>query len=1390
MSAANPTLSFTLKLPPLPTPSIRDVVVSEGPTVKFRARGVQVPAPWSDTAASTLFRIWARRLPGCEGVQERWDDRTKSLMSVTGYESSVYGMVERVVYTIGAEGVKGGYFDEANRDLFCTELRSLFLNQYALLNTPAWINIGVTEKPQASACFIVGVGDSLASLRKWQDSETVIFNSGSGSGADLSAIRPEGSPINGGGAASGPVSFARGTDTWAGTIKSGGKCLAPYQKVYTEQGPVAVSELAKRPSFIVISFDPPSKRFKAKRAQAWQSGEKQVLRVKTDKGSFDLSADHPLRLSTGDFVKAGDLHIGMSLFSCAIDSGNGYVRVHLKNGKKEKDHLHRMIVRDVFKRDIDGLVVHHIDGNRFNNDPSNLRVLTQSEHATTHGQEAAQAGTCHFQHVAYPKNSEANPMHHTSAWWQSEDAELYLEKQGQILKASGRARDMQDAAARQKMLNTLYQLICAGCDVSTENKYIVARIEKIGRIPSIPKLQGQIRARFGSYEAFREEARKNNHQVTGIEAVGVMPVFDVEVECPTEDDHSPQSGHNFVIWSGDDRFGSGIVVSNSRRAAKMLTLSVHHPDVRQFIIAKRDAQRRAHTLIDAGFPGNWQSDTWQHEPFQNSNLSIRVTDEFMQAVIDDTTYQLVWDGRVVEEPRAREIWDLICECAWETGDPGLQYDTTINKWHTVPKAGRIVSSNPCQPGFATVLTPEGIRTFADIDVGSVIWSGKQWTTVTRKVATGVKPVQMYVTNCGHFIGTANHRVILKGERVEVQAASGIDTCPFPAYFSSAEPNTTWDTPKPRSDVGQRVCEHATFAFTTMDTSRTEAVTSIVPLGDHPVYDITVEADEHTYWTGGLLVSNCSEFLHHNDTACNLASLNLLKFRKPDGSFDTELFLHCVRLCIVAQEIICNFAGYPTPEIAENSRRFRPLGLGYCNLGALLMRSGMGYDSDEAREYAAAITALMGGQAYRVSAELATVVGPFEGFAENREEMLRVVGSHANEARKWAHKAIYPTAKERMFANVMELWNAAYELGNAHGFRNSQATLLAPTGTIGMVMDADTTGVEPEYDLVTYKTLASGGIARRVSGSVREALAKLGREESAVQRAVKAIEETGRIGGALDIDAKDRAVLATAAGEWPLAPEAHVRMMAAVQPFLSGGISKTVNLPKTATVEDVSAVYKLAWEQGVKCVALYRDGCKRSQPLNGGVQAKLTPAPVPTPTQPQRRSLPDDRATASAHKLSLGGHDLYMHVGYFDDGMPGELFVRMAKVGTTESCLLDALCQAVSVGLQYGVPLDKYLDKWIGTRFEPSGFTGADDIRSATSPLDLIAKKLRKLPERVEARSTALWRMDTAVEVRDVPGFAWRVTENHDLSPCCGATYKTTGSCKTCSACGATSGGCG
>lgn len=872
------SLSFTAMLPPLPTPGLRTVMVTEGARVKFCAPDVTVPVPWSDAAASTLFRIWARRLPGCKGVQERWDDKIQALVSVPGYEHSVYEMVNRVVNTIGAEGIRGGYFDEANGAVFSDELRSMFLNQYGLLNTPAWVNIGATAKPQASACFIVGVGDSLASLRKWQDSETVIFNSGSGSGADLSAIRPEGWPIAGGGMASGPVSFARGTDSWAGTIKSGGR---------------------------------------------------------------------------------------------------------------------------------------------------------------------------------------------------------------------------------------------------------------------------------------------------------------------------------------------------ARRAAKMLTLHVTHPDIRSFITAKRDQQRKAHALIDAGFPGNWQSDTWQHLPFQNSNLSVRVNDAFMRAVIDDTTYQLVWDGVVVEEPRAREIWDLICECAWETGDPGLQYDTTINKWHTVPKAGRIVSSNPC-----------------------------------------------------------------------------------------------------------------------------------------------------------------SEFLHHNDTACNLASLNLLKFRAADGGFDYKLFRHCVRLLIVAQEIICNFAGYPTPEIAENSRRFRPLGLGYCNLGALLMRSGIGYDSDEGREYAAAITSVMGAEAYRMSAELAYLVGPFEGFVENREAMLSVVMSHA-ENEKPGQRGI---------------WREAYDMGCAHGFRNSQVTLLAPTGTIGIVMDADTTGVEPEYDLVTYKTLAGGGIARRVSGSVREALAKLGREETAITRAVQAIESTGRIGGALDIDENDRAVLATAAGEWPLEPAAHVRMMAAVQPFLSGGISKTVNMPSTATVEEVSEVYKLAWESGVKCVALYRDGCKRSQPLNGGAKpAQVEPAPAPTPVaQPQRRSLPDDRASASAHKLSLGGHDLYMHVGYFDDGMPGELFVRMAKVGTTESCLLDALCQSVSVGLQYGVPLEKYLDKWLGTQFEPAGFTGAEDIRSASSPLDLLAKKLNKMEEQRYSQGYAIVQslgqgvIIVDAETKEVEQY--RAT--HNLSPCCGATYKATGSCKTCSACGVTSGGCG
>jgi ribonucleoside-diphosphate reductase alpha chain len=832
-----------------------------------------------------MFRIWARRLPGCTGVQYRFDERSNQLQKIEGYEDSAYLMVDRVVREIGIHGVKVGYFDVAQQPLFYAELRSLFLNQYGLLNTPAWINIGVAPNPQASACFILDVQDSLKSIRHWWDTETVVFSSGSGAGVDLSGLRPENWPLSGGGCASGPVSFARGSDGLAGVVKSGGK---------------------------------------------------------------------------------------------------------------------------------------------------------------------------------------------------------------------------------------------------------------------------------------------------------------------------------------------------SRRAAKMLTLHISHPDVKKFIAAKRGAQRRAHALIDSGLPGNWQSDTWQHEPFQNSNLSVRVDDEFMEAVENDEPYALKFGGEVVETIRARDLWDLICECAWESGDPGIQFETTINKWHTVPGLGPIVSSNPC-----------------------------------------------------------------------------------------------------------------------------------------------------------------SEFLHPNNTACNLASLNLLKVVNPDGSFNIPLFKHCVRLLIIAQDIICDFAGYPTKEIADNSANYRPLGLGYCNLGALLMRQGIGYDSDEGRSLAASITALMGGEAYKVSGEIAKLLGPFKGFEANANVMRAVVEAHAN--------ACQPLAQDELGNAACIAWEEAERCGQ---WRNSQVTLLAPTGTIGIVMDADTTGLEPEYDLVTYKTLASGGVTRKVSGSVRGALEKLGWQPELIQGTLRDLERDGEINPVVMAAWPQlRHVLSTAAGQWPLSPAAHIRTMAAVQPFLSGGISKTVNLPSSAQVGDVQDAYALAWKLGVKCVALYRDGCKRSQPLNSGTSAEPEKA---NPTVPSgRRHLPDDRQ-ASTHKLTLGGHDLYLTLGYYPDSTIGEMFVRMAKSGETESAMVEALGQAVSIGLQYGVPLACYLDKWIGTRFAPSGWTGKEDIRSASSPLDLIAKKIQKLgakeiPRAFEERRAQISAMLEQGEREIAEGRTYdfdEVMAELELSPCCGATYRSTGTCKTCSNCGATSSGCG
>ncbi len=864
----------------------------DGPA--FEQKDVEFPKFWSQTATNIVAQKYFR---GRMASPER--------------ERSVKQMVGRVVDTIGGWGREGGYFaTDEEADTFEAELKAILVNQYASFNSPVWFNVGFETKPQCSACFILSIDDSMESILDWIRREGIIFRGGSGSGVNLSRLRSSKEQLSKGGHASGPVSFMRGADASAGTIKSGGK---------------------------------------------------------------------------------------------------------------------------------------------------------------------------------------------------------------------------------------------------------------------------------------------------------------------------------------------------TRRAAKMVVLDVDHPDVEEFIWCKAKEERKARVLEAAGYDMSLDSPDWASIQYQNANNSVRVTDTFMEAVLEGKEWNLTarTDGSVVETADARSLLRQIAEAAWECADPGVQYDTTINTWHTLPNTSRINASNPC-----------------------------------------------------------------------------------------------------------------------------------------------------------------SEYMSIDDSACNLASLNLLKFRKEDGELDIEAFEHAVDVMFLAQEIAVGYSSYPTPEIDKNAKAYRQLGLGYANLGALLMARGLPYDSDEGRAYAAAITALMTGRAYRKSAEVAKRMGPFAGYRPNAAAMTGVIAKHRAAVGNIDNAHSVP---DDLLTAARRAWDEALDFGEVAGWRNAQSTVLAPTGTISFMMDCDTTGVEPDFSLVKSKKLVGGGEITIVNKTVPMALGELGYAPSETEEITAYIDERNTIVGAPYVRTEHYPVFDCAIGDRAIHYMGHVKMMGAVQPFISGAISKTVNLPEEVTVDEISQLLIESWQLGVKAIAIYRDNCKVAQPLSGKADAGATTlAPVAGVVSPlpQRRRLPDDRVEVG-RKFKVGEYEGYIHVGLFDDGTPGDIFVDIAKEGTTLAGLMNSFMISVSLGLQYGVPLEVYVSKFSHMRFEPSGMTNDPDIRVAKSIVDYIFRWMGKkflstdqqeeagiLTAEVKARLAAAYSdagesAGGVAAIADAPPAGQTALFNQweDAVECakCGGRMVRTGSCYTCRDCGTNTG---
>jgi ribonucleoside-diphosphate reductase alpha chain len=568
------------------------------------------------------------------------------------------------------------------------------------------------------------------------------------------------------------------------------------------------------------------------------------------------------------------------------------------------------------------------------------------------------------------------------------------------------------------------------------------------------------------------------------------------------------------------------------------------------------------------------------------------------------------------------------------------------------------------------------------------------------------------------------------------------------------------------------------------------------------YDTTINAWHTSPNTGRINASNpCSEYMHIDDSACNLASLNLMKFRREDGELDVEAFEHAIDVTFLAQEIIVGYSSYPTPEIGANALRFRQLGLGYANLGALLMARGLPYDSDEGRAYAASITAIMTGRAYRKSAEIASRMGAHAGYQENRAPMVGVIAKHRAAVGNIQDQNVVPA---EMLASARKAWDDALNLGEVHGYRNAQATVLAPTGTISFMMDCDTTGVEPDFSLVKSKRLVGGGEITIVNKTVAAGLEKLGYAPREVDEIVAYVDERNTVVGAPYVKSEHFPVFDCAVGDRAIHYLGHVKMMGAVQPFISGAISKTVNLPETATVEDVMSLYVDAWKLGVKAIAIYRDNCKVAQPLSSsGKDATAAPPPV---LVHERKRLPLDR-TEVGRKFSVGDHEGYIHVGLYDDGSPGDIFVDIAKDGTTMAGLMNSLMIAVSMGLQYGVPPEVYVSKLSHLRFEPSGMTNDPDIRVAKSIVDYIfrwfGKRFLTAEQQEEAgilspevkamlaeRYAGGEKAATSEPVETPPpGQTALFNSWEDAVECarCGGRMVRTGSCYTCRDCGTNTG---
>ncbi len=1143
----------------------RDVVMTNwrDGTVNFDQRGVEFPEFWSMNAVNIVTSKYFR---GAVGTEAR--------------ESSLRQLIDRVVSTYTTAGLQHGYFaTETDAEIFSHELTWMLLHQVFSFNSPVWFNVGTASPQQVSACQPF---DALVST-----------------------------PV-------GMVPIGRLVE-----------CDAVGTKVYDARGLTRV-------------------------VATKASGVQDVLRIHSKAGhTLDVTADHLVWRSsgagTGRFVPAGELRVGDRL------------EWHRRAAFGEAEIDARAIAEATLAGWLqsDGFVGQCTGTNR--SLTIEAMTVTEAELAwVTRSIDQVFPGVHRHERAVATQDTSLDcrrtRLYGTAltdfveAWGlRARGVEMKVPHQlftaplpvvAAYLRSVFQAEGYVSARERSTLvgLDMISEELVRGIQALLARFGIFARVgRKAEKRPDRHDLWGIRIQNAGDRRIFADEigfldpvkaakleasfaipgraARDVKWlQIARIEQRGAMEVYDIQTESG-EYLSGNLRVHNCFILSVNDTMesilnwyreeglifkggsGAGLNLSRirsskellssggtasgpvsfmrgadasagtiksggaTRRAAKMVVLDVDHPDISEFVQTKASEERKIRVLRDAGFDMDLGGKDIVSVQYQNANNSVRVSDEFLRAVETDGEFGLRarMSGEVIDTVRAKELFREITQAAWECADPGLQYDDTINDWHTCPESGRITASNPC-----------------------------------------------------------------------------------------------------------------------------------------------------------------SEYVHLDNSSCNLASLNLLKFLREDLTFDSELFTKAVELVITAMDISICFADFPTEVIGETTRAYRQLGIGYANLGALLMATGHAYDSAGGRALAASITSLMTGVAYKRSAELAGVVGPYDGYARNAEPHQRVMRKHAaaNDLIRTYHHNDRAVQKA-----ATKAWQEGIRTGEKNGWRNAQASVLAPTGTIGFMLDCDTTGVEPDFSLVKFKKLVGGGSMQIVNQTVPKGLAALGYQDEQSEAIVEFIAEHGHVIGAPGLRPDHYQVFDCAMGERAIPPMGHVRMMAAVQPFISGAISKTVNMPETATVAEVEEIYFQSWKLGLKALAIYRDNCKVGQPLSTGKTAvKGGDATVATERRPVRKRLPKKR-TSETVSFSVAGAEGYVTAGLYPDDGLGEIFVKMSKQGSTLAGVMDAFSMAISIALQYGVPLETYVSKFVNMRFEPAGMTDDPDVRMATSVVDYLFRRI-------------------------------------------------------------------